>query len=473
MQPHTTRISIIIPYGSDAHEHEARMLSATNQTHPACEIVVCENTPQAINHAAEGVTDSAIILLGEGALLLPEAAELHLAFREACSLQAYATFGHAVVAGREHTLPTHDPAALFAQLGQGYVPDTAAACIPLSLWQEMGGLDAGFAADAPLRMLHSIAAKGRLVHMAKPVLKREKPVATPRPLVWQAWLKQAATALPAVACARVMALRLKEGHARLAWQAWRASLGKPGRWHAVVALLAKLLPPSLRRALRRKAAHVGLEHNRLNFTTIYTHNGFCNEESRSGAGSTTFQTRIIRAELPALLDRLHATSLLDVPCGDFHWMQHVALAEVHYTGADIVPALIAANEARYGSEKRRFLVCDLIEDALPAADVIFCRDCLVHLPLQDGLRALHNIARSNAKWLITTQFSGTIENHELSSDGWRALNLMLPPFNLPTPAHSLREGCTEAGGAAADKTLAVWSVEVLREALKHQQRSAA
>ena len=70
--------------------------------------------------------------------------------------------------------------------------------------------------------------------------------------------------------------------------------------------------------------------------------------------------------------------MLDVPCGDFYWMRLVPL-DVDYTGGDIVSDIVARNQAQYGDERRRFLRLDLLQDPLPAADLIFCRDCLVHL----------------------------------------------------------------------------------------------
>ena len=45
-------------------------------------------------------------------------------------------------------------------------------------------------------------------------------------------------------------------------------------------------------------------------------------------------------------------SLLDAPCGDFNWMRHVPLGGVSYTGADVVPELIARNRRDYGRDGR-------------------------------------------------------------------------------------------------------------------------
>jgi len=46
--------------------------------------------------------------------------------------------------------------------------------------------------------------------------------------------------------------------------------------------------------------------------------------------------------------------------------------------------------------------------------------------------------------------------------GWRALNLTLPPFNLPPPTLLILEKCTEAGGNAGDKSLGLWRITDLQ-----------
>lgn len=111
----------------------------------------------------------------------------------------------------------------------------------------------------------------------------------------------------------------------------------------------------------------------------------------SGKGSNLEATTKLRQILPELLRELGATSMLDLPCGDFFWMSHVDLNDIDYIGGDIVPDLIATNQVMHSSSRRRFEVIDLIAGPIPAADVIFVRDCLVHLPTHVEV-ALRNIA---------------------------------------------------------------------------------
>ena len=197
----------------------------------------------------------------------------------------------------------------------------------------------------------------------------------------------------------------------------------------------------------------------LDFETIYKTNGFAGTESVSGEGSNLFQTRIIREEIPKLLNELGIKKLLDVPCGDWYWMRHVKLDNIHYTGGDIVPTLIEQNNANYGNENRNFQNLNIIIGLLPQADLILCRDCLVHLNFVDGLAALEQFRKSGAKWLLTTTFTERDSNIDLyEGDIWRPLNLEKPPFNLPKPERYIIEGCTEYSGVFRDKCLGLWRI---------------
>ena len=193
------------------------------------------------------------------------------------------------------------------------------------------------------------------------------------------------------------------------------------------------------------------------FTRIYTKRRW-KGESASGAGSSLEQTRAVREALPALLRELAAKSLLDIPCGDLHWIKQVDLGAVQYIGADIVRPLIERNRETFAGSGRRFEIANLIVDPVPAADAVLCRDCLVHLSHKDVLAALANVKSSGARWLIATTYTGDRPNVDILTGQWRTLNLQLPPFNLPPPAMLVDEKCTEGDGRFADKYLGVWRV---------------
>jgi hypothetical protein len=237
----------------------------------------------------------------------------------------------------------------------------------------------------------------------------------------------------------------------------------------------RILSPKVWIALRNlrdrlKQTIISIQHNTnkkdtpklasLDFEDIYKNNGFAGTESVSGEGSTLFQTRVIRVEIPKLLNELGVKKLLDVPCGDWHWMCHVNLDNIHYTGGDIVPTLVDQNNKTYGNENRSFQNLNIITGPLPQNDLILCRDCLVHLNFIDGLAALEQFRKSGAKWLLTTTFVERGSNIDLyEGDIWRPLNLEKPPYNLPKPKKYINEGCTEGDGLFADKCLGLWRLD--------------
>jgi len=130
-------------------------------------------------------------------------------------------------------------------------------------------------------------------------------------------------------------------------------------------------PRKLTVAERQFAAHsrelegLGL---RERFERIYATNLWADPDTRSGVGSSLDSTRVLRRELPKALRELGASVLLDAPCGDFAWMQHVDLAGIEYIGGDIVPAIVAEDQRKFGSDSRHFVTLDLTRDSLPDAD---------------------------------------------------------------------------------------------------------
>ena len=192
------------------------------------------------------------------------------------------------------------------------------------------------------------------------------------------------------------------------------------------------------------------------FRYAYRTNLWGSPESLSGPGSSLDQTAQLQQALPGLFRRLGVRTLLDLPCGDGHWMAGIALPGIHYIGADLLPEIVARAAAR--SPEREFLELDLTTNPLPPADVLLCRDCLVHLSFSDIERAIANVRRSGITYLLATTFPDEATNRDAITGDWRPLNFEQPPFGFPCPLEVLREGCTEQGGLFADKSLALWRV---------------
>ena len=122
--------------------------------------------------------------------------------------------------------------------------------------------------------------------------------------------------------------------------------------------------------------------NEERFTKIYDQNMWGDTESLSGTLSSMEGAAPIRAQLPAFIEDLKVGTFLDVPCGDFNWMNHVDLPVGKYIGADIVKPMIEANRREFGAENREFIYLDMMNEDFPEADLIFCRECFIHFSNQ-------------------------------------------------------------------------------------------
>jgi hypothetical protein len=193
------------------------------------------------------------------------------------------------------------------------------------------------------------------------------------------------------------------------------------------------------------------------FNRVHATNYWGNADSRSGSGSDLTQTKVIRAEIPKMIKDLGLKSMLDIPCGDFFWMQHCNTGLEHYIGADVVSSMIAALNERYGNTYRCFEVLDVAKDALPTVDLVLCRDLLVHFSATDIHRAIVNLKRSGSAYLLTTTFTKRDNNMDIATSGdWRPLNLQLAPISFPNPLRLINEGCTENNNEFNDKSLGLW-----------------
>jgi SAM-dependent methyltransferase len=196
------------------------------------------------------------------------------------------------------------------------------------------------------------------------------------------------------------------------------------------------------------------------FDRVYKEHRWRSSDSKSGPGSSLAQTAVIRDRLPKLIAELGIKSMLDIPCGDLNWMQHVELGSTHHIGADIVESMIAANRLRYASPSREFRVLDITKDELPRVDLIFCRDCLVHLSNRLVHKALARIVESRSTYLLTTTFPTRAKNYNIPTGKWRPLNLCAAPFNLPPPVQVISEGNSDA--TYSDKSLGLWRISDLK-----------
>ena len=191
------------------------------------------------------------------------------------------------------------------------------------------------------------------------------------------------------------------------------------------------------------------------FTGIWRNNGWGSAETRSGPGSTLAATEILRAHLAELCRFLGIRRLVDVGCGDLNWMKEISGSFELYIGLDVVPDLIAQDEAAFGRRRGHFFALrDGSQDPLPSSDAVLCRDVMTCLPDAQALAMLDRIRASGARYLLATYYP-VEQNHDTDPGSWRALDLTKPPFNLPKPVLQIDE---QLDGS---KLLGVWPVKDL------------
>ena len=122
----------------------------------------------------------------------------------------------------------------------------------------------------------------------------------------------------------------------------------------------------------------------------------------------------------------------------------------------MVPAVVEAAAPPTAGPTREYRVGDLIRDPLPQADLVLCRDCLVHLPFAEGMEALANIRRSGATWLLATTFPARESNADIRMGRWRPAQ-PLPAAVLAARARAARRTSEfTADPRYADKSLGLW-----------------
>ena len=156
-----------------------------------------------------------------------------------------------------------------------------------------------------------------------------------------------------------------------------------------------------------------------------------------GGGSLMETTSEVRAWLPKIIAEHGIRSIADVPCGDAFWMQHVPLNGCGYVGYDLLQDVLAL-----APKGREYRALNAIEAVPERADLIVCRDFLVHLTYAHALRVLANFRASGARWLAVNTFPRVV-NAELAQShpgwGWRPLNIEAAPFSLSGAVDEVQE----------------------------------
>ena len=158
--------------------------------------------------------------------------------------------------------------------------------------------------------------------------------------------------------------------------------------------------------------------------------------------------------------------MFDAPCGDYSWMSMVNVQEVtEYIGGDIVGFMIDDNKIKYPDTN--FILFDLTKDTLPDVDLLFCRDCLLHLSFSDIDKVFRNISRSNIKYIMTSNwFVDSTNTRDIPTGSWRYLNFLESPYNFGEPMDSI----TDFVEGFPKREMLLWPKSVIDTYINHKDQ---
>ena len=149
----------------------------------------------------------------------------------------------------------------------------------------------------------------------------------------------------------------------------------------------------------------------------------------SGPGSDLANTVAYVGYVQTLIGRPDVRSVLDLGCGDWRFSRYLDLAGRAYLGLDVVPSVIAADTAAYGTDSIRFREADLTgPEPLPDCDLILCKDVLQHLSNRNVRRVLDKCGRARLV-LITNDYHP--DNLDCGDGDTRPLDPTKSPFGFP------------------------------------------
>lgn len=188
------------------------------------------------------------------------------------------------------------------------------------------------------------------------------------------------------------------------------------------------------------------------------------QDTLCGTGSTMNFTEPLRKNLKSFLENYNFKSMLDAPCGDYSWMSQTELPSgFKYIGGDIVQDLITSNKEKYPNVE--FHCIDITTDTLPDVDVLFCRDCLIHLSNADIRKAFDNIVKSNIQYVMLTNYHD-IETGDITTGAFRGTNFASAPFGFEPPIDSIFDWIPGTSNRDQKKDMSLWHRNTLEKYLK-------
>ncbi len=154
-------------------------------------------------------------------------------------------------------------------------------------------------------------------------------------------------------------------------------------------------------------------------------------ETYSGPGSLLKNTDNLIKHFPEFIKKYSIKSIIDIPCGDFNYMKEINLDNIEYTGYDI--SINAIKRClKFKKNNINFSVLDATVEQLKYADLIICKDLLLHLSFDHINLILDNIVKSNCKYFAVSRYNnGNVINvDQISGLHNRCIEITKEPFNF-------------------------------------------
>ena len=175
------------------------------------------------------------------------------------------------------------------------------------------------------------------------------------------------------------------------------------------------------------------------FTRLVDSFGWCPgvRETPCGEGSFLEACQPLVDCLPEWFKTHGIKSIVDVGCGDFHWMRRVNFDGLQYDGFDVVKKFVDELQKTHARPNVRFHHEDAMTASLPKADLYICKDVLNHYPVEQALLLFRRM-RNQARYFAALTFPDCPhESGRIALGGWWFIDLTKFPFNLGQPIVSV------------------------------------
>lgn len=172
------------------------------------------------------------------------------------------------------------------------------------------------------------------------------------------------------------------------------------------------------------------------FTQIYTDAVWgrnAEGEGFSGQGAVLENAQEYKDFLQNFLKSRDIRTVIDIGCGDWGFSKHIEWNGITYVGYDVVQKVIERNQKKYSSPSITFIHADATQLDLPSADLLICKDVMMHLPHEDNFILCSQFHKFKYCLIINNVDKQTLSsnNNQISyRGGFRTLDLTKPPYSL-------------------------------------------